>query len=230
MRQWRAYRALACSIQSTFLVSYLVGSPVVEAGSYRFVTLDAGGSYETELYGINNNGVVTGIAFNANFDGTGVIFNGGVPTFVSAPGAVDTEFYQVNNAGQIATSYFGSDGIYHAAVFDSATLPGPIFPTYQVISREPGGRHQQPRSGPRRPFPIAAYGGVGWSWNGSHYTYFSAPGADPRNWERRPIASMTSDRASAISRIASGVIHGYLKTGPVFTALDAPGCGRNDFR
>ena len=48
------------------------------------------------------------------------MFNGGMGTLVVAPGAVDTEFYQSNNAGQIAVSYFGSDGIYHAAVYNSS--------------------------------------------------------------------------------------------------------------
>ena len=56
----------------------------------RFLPLrdtDAGATYQTLLYGINNNGVATGIALDANFDGTGVIFNA-VLTVVSVLGAV----------------------------------------------------------------------------------------------------------------------------------------------
>src|SRR5271170_4325044 len=108
MSTHRSCRVRASSLYGTILFVCLAGSPVAQAGSYDFVSLDAGGPYQTLLYGINNNGVVTGIALNPNnnYYVTGVIFNGGVPTLITAPRAVDTEFYQVNTAGQIATSYY----------------------------------------------------------------------------------------------------------------------------
>jgi probable HAF family extracellular repeat protein len=213
------------SYSGAILVLCLAGSPVAQSGSYNFVTLDAGGGNWTELYGINNNGVVTGISLDPNtFLGTGVIFNGGVPTLVSVPGAVDTEFYQINSAGQIATSYFGSDGIYHAAVYNSVNSSWTYLPDVAGYQENLAGGINNHGVVVGDPFVNTSFqGGVGWTWNGSSYSYFSAPGADPTTLGTATYSINDAGQIVGYFQDSSGVQHGYLKTGSNFTTLDAPG-------
>ncbi len=219
-------RRRVCSYSGAILVLCLAGSSVAQAGSYNFVTLDVGGPYQTVLYGINNNGVVTGIAVNPsnNYYGTGVIFNGGVPTLVSAPGAVDTEFYQSNAAGQIATSYYGSDGIYHAAVYNSMQSTWTNLPDVPGYQENLAGGINNNGVVLGDPFLNSSYvGGVGWTWNGSSYSYFSAPGSDPTKLGTATYSINDAGQIVGYYEDSNSVTHGYLKTGSNFTTLDAPG-------
>lgn len=186
MTMKRSFRVRIGSYSGAFLVLCLASSPVALAGSYKFVTLDAGAPYQTLLYGINNNGVVTGIAINPNnnYYGTGVIFNGGTPTLVTAPGAVNTEFYQVNTAGQIATSYYGSDGIYHAAVYNSANSSWTYLPDVAGYQENLAGGINNHGVVLGDPFLNSSYtGGIGWTWNGSSYSFFSAGIGPHEAWD-----------------------------------------------
>ena len=206
--------------------------PIASTGrrNYNFVTLDAGGTYQTLLYGINNNGVVTGIALdpNNNFFGTGVVFNGGGPVPCDrAPGAVDTEFYQVNTAGQIATSYFGADGIYHAAVYDSVNSTWTQLPDVAGYAENLAGGINNHGVVAGDPFVNSSF-----RWG---------CGMDPERIQLLAIISSATrirpdevlgtatysinDAGQSVGYFqdSSGVTHGYLKTGSNFTTLDAPG-------
>jgi hypothetical protein len=189
------------------------------------VTFDAGGLYQTLLYGINNNGVVTGIAYDPTTGyNTGAIFNGGVPTLVSAPGAVDTEFYQVNTAGQIATSYYGSDGIYHAAVYDSVNSSWTYLPDVPGYTENLAGGINNHGVVVGDPFLNSSYvGGIGWTWNGTSYSFFSAPGSDPTKLGTATYSINDAGQIVGYYEDSNSVQHGYLKTGSTFTTLDAPG-------
>ena len=228
MSKHRECRVCVCTFGGAFLVLWLAGSPAARAGSYNFVTLDAGGPYQTLLYGINNNGVVTGIAQNPNnnYYGTGVIFNAGVPTLVSMPGAVDTEFYQINTAGQIAASYYASDGIYHAAVYTSSNSSWSNLPDVPGYAEDPVRRHRQPWGGIRRSrSSISSFKAV-WDGPGTGVATRSSArrGRTPLSWGRRPTASTTPDRSWAISRMsiaASSMNMGTSRQAPTSTTLDA---------
>ncbi len=222
----RSFRVHMGYYSGVFLALCLAVSPAAQGGSYKFVTLDAGGPYQTLLYGINNNGVATGIALNPsnNYYGTGVIFNGGSPTLVTAPGAVDTEFYQVNTAGQIATSYFGSDGIYHAAVYNSVSSSWTNLPDVAGYQENLAGGINNHGVVLGDPFLNSSFqGGIGWTWNGSSYSYFSAPGADPTQLGTATYSINDAGQIVGYFQDSSGVVHGYLKDGANFTTLDAPG-------
>jgi hypothetical protein len=226
MSKHRQYRVGACALGGAFLVLCLAGLPAAQAGSYMFVTLDAGAPYQTLNYGINNNGVVTGIALdpNNNYYATGVIFNSGVPTLVSTPGAVDTEFYQINTAGQIAASYYASDGIYHAAVYNSVSASWTYLPDVPGYQENLAGGINNHGVVLGDPFVNSSFvGGVGWTWNGSSYSFFSAPGSDPTKLGTATYSINDAGQSVGYFQDSSGVVHGYLKTGSNFTTLDAPG-------
>jgi hypothetical protein len=225
MPKHRDFRGYLGAFGGAFLVLCLAGIPAARAGSYNFVTVDYGQGYETLLYGINNNGFLTGLAIDPNTGlSTGVMFNGGAGTLVVAPGAIDTEFYQSNNAGQIAVSYFGSDGIYHAAVFTSSNSSWSNLPDVPGYAENLAGGINNHGLVLGDPFINSSFiGGVGWTWNGSSYSFFSAPGSDPTMLGTATYSINDAGQSVGYFQDSSGVTHGYLKTGSNFTILDAPG-------
>ena len=74
------------------------------------------------------------------------------------------------------------------------------------------------------PFLNSSYvGGVGWTWNGSSYSYFSAPGSDPTKLGTATYSINDAGQIVGYYEDSNSVTHGYLKTGSNFTTLDAPG-------
>ncbi len=177
----RDLRARACALVVALLVSGAAGSREALAGSYNVVTVNYGSGYQTLLYGINDNGLLSGDAYNASTGyNTGVLFNGGTATLVVAPGANETEFYQVNNSGQVAVSYYGADGIYHAAVYNSAGQSWTNLPDIPGYAENLAGGINNSGTVLGDPFINTSYqGGVGWTWNGTSYSFFSATGRGP---------------------------------------------------
>jgi hypothetical protein len=225
MFKHRQCRVCVCAVAGALLVLCPAGSPAARAGSYNFVTVDYGQGYGTFLYGINNNGFLSGIANDPTTGlNTGVLFNGGVGTLVVAPGAIDTEFYQSNNAGQIAVSYFGPDGIYHAAVYNSQSLSWTFLPDVPGYVENLAGGINNHGVVLGDPFLNSSYqGGVGWTWNGSTYSFFSAPGSDPTKLGTATYSINDAGQAVGYVQDSTGAVHGYLMTGSNFTQLDAPG-------
>jgi hypothetical protein len=225
MSKHRKCRVCVCAFGGALLVLCLAGSPAARAGSYNFVTVDYGNGYQTLPYGINNNGLLTGVALNPTTGyATGVMFNGGVGTLVVAPSAVDTELYQSNNAGQIAVSYFGSDLIYHAAVYNSSNSSWTNLPDVPGYQENLAGGINNHGVVLGDPFLNSSYqGGVGWTWNGSSYSFFSPPGADPTKLGTATYSINDAGQAVGYFQDSSSVVHGFLKTGSNFTTLDAPG-------
>ena len=74
------------------------------------------------------------------------------------------------------------------------------------------------------PFVNSSFvGGVGYTWNGSSYSFFSAPGSDPTKLGTATYSINDAGQIVGYFQDSSGVTHGYLKTGSNFTTLDAPG-------
>lgn len=210
---------------AALLVLGLAGSGMARAGDYQFVSYDVGGPYQTLPYGINNNGVVTGSAYNPGTGlSTGFIYSGGQTTLVTVPNAIDTEFYQINTAGQIAVSYFGTDDIYHAAVYNSAASSWTLLPDVPGYAENLAGGINNSGTVLGDPFVNTSYqGGVGWTWNGSNYSFFSAPGSDPTQLGTATYSINDAGSVVGYYQDSSGAVHGYLMTSSGFTTLDAPG-------
>ncbi len=108
---------------------FSAGSLATATPAYRFVTLDSTSGYPTLLYGINNNGIASGLVTNPTTgDSTGIVFKNDVGKKIVLTGALDTETYQINDAGKIAVSFFGGAKVYHAAVYDSVHHTAVILP------------------------------------------------------------------------------------------------------
>ncbi len=216
------------------ILGLCLASPLAEAGNYAFVTIDAPGAYGTEVYGINDNGLISGLSFNSSFQSTGFLYSQGTLTPYTAPlpgggSAVDTEFYQVNNAGQVAVSYYGADGIYHAAVYSSLTASWTYLPDIAGAAENLAGGINNHGLVVGDTFTTSSFsGGQGWSWNGSHYSVFSAPGADPTLTPGGTATYSVNDAGQIVGYAidSSGIYHGYVMTVSSFTMLDYPGAAQ----
>ena len=147
--------------------------------AYQFTTLDSPRGNPTQIYGLNNGGLASGLDVDASFNSAGLLFSGGVGTAVMVPGAVDTEFYQVNDSGQVAVSFFGSDGIYHSAVYNSVPRTFTNLPDVSGAAENLAGGINNHGLVLGDTFTDANFnGGVGWTWDGTSYSFFTAPGSD----------------------------------------------------
>jgi hypothetical protein len=203
---------------------YLAGPPAAQAGDYTFVTIDVPGAFGTDVYGVNNNGLVSGLSFNSSFQSTGFLYNQGTLSQYTAPlpgggSAIDTEFYQVNNAGQVAVSYYGADNIYHAATYNSVTATWTYLPDIAGTAENLAGGINNHG---------LVVGDTFANSGGSQYTSFSAPGADPSLTPGGTATYSVNDAGQIVgySIDSTGIYHGFVKTGSSFTTLDYPGAAQ----
>jgi PEP-CTERM motif len=214
-----------------------LASPPAATGGFNFVTIDVAGAYGTDVYGINDNGLVSGLSFNSSGVSTGFLYNQGSLTSYTAPlpgggNAVDTEFYQVNNAGQVAVSYYGADGIYHAATYNSVAGTWSYIPDIPGYAGNLAGGINNNGLVVGDAFTTinqstATYlGGVGWSYNGAYSPLFTAPGSAPANGGTATYSVNDAGQIVGYAIDSSGIYHGYVKTGSSFTTLDFPGAAQ----
>ena len=143
--------------------------------------------------------------------------------------AIDTEFYQVNNAGQVAVSYYGADNILSRSHLQQRFGRWTYLPDIQGAAENLAGGINNHGLVVVDSFTNSGFGGgVGWSWNGSQYTTFSAPGADPSLTPGGTATYSVNDSGQIVGYTldSSGTYHGYVKTGSSFTMLDYPGAAQ----
>jgi hypothetical protein len=109
----------------------LVPAPV--SAGWHFTTIDGPVVKDTEVYGVTNDGLVTGVTVDASGQLHGFLWDDGVLKLVDHPGPGGTYLFQANQRGQVAGGIYGTDGIVHAAIYDVRTrkfkvLPDPDIP------------------------------------------------------------------------------------------------------
>jgi len=85
--------------------------PAVSATSYTFKTISFCDACSTLPIGINNNGLVSGLYFDADGNLHGFLVRDGNYLSFDVPGALFTEAGRSNERGQIAGDYLAADGI-----------------------------------------------------------------------------------------------------------------------
>jgi probable HAF family extracellular repeat protein len=69
-------------------------------------------------------------------------------------------------------------------------------------------------------------GGTGWTWDGSKYSQFNAPGSVAATGGTGASGVNDAGQVVGFYTDSSGTYHGYVKTGSSFTALDYPGASQ----
>ena len=126
-------------------------------------------------------------------------------------------------------SYYGADGIYHAAVYNSVGATWSYLPDIPGATENLAGGINNHGLVVGESFTNSSFGGgVGWSWNGTQYTTFTAPGADPSLTPGGTATYSVNDAGQIVGYAidSNGIYHGYLMTGSSFTTLDYPGAAQ----
>ena len=144
---------------------------------YRFITIGAPASGNTQAAGINNARLVTGFYEDASSNHHGFVWQAGTLQTVDYPGAVYTLLLAVNNQG-VAISFYGdADNTEHAVMY---SVPGG---TWTALPDIPGYSENEGYGINDAGFAVGnAYQGnasVAWIWNPNtlSYSFFAVPGA-----------------------------------------------------
>ena len=229
----------ACAAVLTPVVSRAAHPPTIPSGvhaarttptivdpsgnaQYQFTTIDAPGASDTEAYGINNPGLVTGF-YVVNGTGHGFLWRNGTLTTIDQGSGSNTLLGDVNEPGMAAGNY-GPFDAQHAAIF---SIRAGTFTTLPDVPNLPinlgnGINPQGDAVGSAAMGSVAApFNSVGWIWDGRKYSFFSVPGAAGLGTEAIGINAPGS--VSGYFQDVNGSFHGFLKQGSKFTTIDVPG-------
>ena len=179
--------------------------------SFDFTTFDAPAGTYTQIYGINDFGLMVG-----NFSTThGFLYNNGTYTPISVPGATQgTEAFGINNAGQVVgvheANFITQGFVYSNGTFNSLSVPG---------------TNETTAFGTNNAGQIVGdfYKGSsyhGFVYSGGAFTTLDAPGATQGTYIYgiNDLGQMVGGYNDA-----NGLFHSFLLSGGIYTDLAAPG-------
>jgi hypothetical protein len=201
-----------------FALVLLVGlNTVAQAQHYAYRTFDPPGSVDTEPYGINLHGLISGQYVDANGNGYGFVLDGNQFTRLLPSGGSGVTAGGPTESGQVPLTYVDANGLFHSAVWQQGSftllpdLPG--FSVWGANFLNDAGRIVGIASNDPSFRPS-----VGFSYSGGSYRLFTVPGAVFFN----PTGINDADEITGAYTDSSGTLHGFLKTGDAFVPIDYP--------
>ncbi len=211
------------SIRTALCALALIGilNLPASAQKYSFRSFDPPGSVDTEPYGVNEQGLISGQWVDANGNGYGFVLNGSQFTILVPPGGNSVTCGGPTERGQVPVSYADSSGVNHSAIWQNSAysylpdLPGFSFwgPSFlNDAGHEVGLATNDLTLGTTSAYFYAK--GVYTIFKQPGTGYFNATGINDEN----QIAGAYKD--------AAGAMHGYVMNGTdlsTFTTIDPPG-------
>jgi uncharacterized membrane protein len=194
-------------------------------GLYQFTTINFPGVSDTEAYGLNDAGLVSGFYVN-NGIGRGFLWrNGSFTSVVHDPDdpSENTLLGEVNGLGLVVGNY-GPFTVQHAAIYSILTGQWTTLPDVPnlPINIGDGINLFGIATGSAAMGTVAGTSdSIGWTWDGRNYSFFSAPGAALAG--TAPIGINDLGLVCGYFQDVNGVYHGFLKEGSRFTDIDVPG-------
>jgi hypothetical protein len=232
------------------LSSVIASKPAAAQADYQFTVIDGPGSFGTNVYGISNNGLVSGTyldaaGFNHGFvicnfqnnghgDGQyllssfqhvnpachGSALQEGTLVTVDHPGSLDTLLGPANNSGVIIGNYDNTI-VGSAALYDVHAGTWHPLPDIPGTFFNTGNGINNDGIVTGSAFDATFNAGLGWVWNRRAYSFFSVPGATGAG----TYSSGINDRGQIVGdfEVSDGSRHGFLKEGTALTIIDVPG-------
>jgi hypothetical protein len=191
-------------------------------GQYQFTTIDVPGTSDTEAYGVNNTGLVSGF-YVLNGIGHSFLWRNGTLTTVVHDPSSNTLLGDVNEPGMVAGNY-GPFSIQHAAMYSIGTGMWTTLPDVPnlPINLGNGINPQGIATGSAATGSVAApSNSIGWTWDGKKYSFFSVPGA--AGFGTESVGINAPGTVSGYFQDVNGSFHGFLKEGSTFANVDVPG-------
>jgi hypothetical protein len=192
---------------------------------YRFIAITV--PVPSEALGINNSGLVTGAYIDPVTGGWSsfLLERGDLTTGIEIAGATDTLLGPANNSG-VESGNFGDETHARPVFYDIRRgtyaplpeIPGMPFNFGNGINDLGHGVGVAYASG-----DINAGGngpGMNWFWDGTDYSFFTVPGA---TFGASVGGLNDRDQISGYYVDGTGTPRGFVKNGPNYTTLDAPG-------
>lgn len=189
---------------------------------YQFVTIGVPGSDNAQAWGINNARLVTGWYLDSSSNAHGFVWQNGALQTVDYPGAVYTYLWQTNNQG-VAIGYYGDGTTEHAVTYSVSSGTWTALPDIPGSSENEGYGINDAGVAVGNTYSADFSTNVAWVWHPgtSAYSFFSAPGA--AQYGTYPSAINDEGQVAGNFFDTSGVSHGFLKQGKIYTTVDAPG-------
>jgi hypothetical protein len=197
---------------------------------YQFVTIDVAGATLTVPNGVNDTGLVSGTYIDANFNFHGFLWRDGTTTALNYPQSQVTLLAELSDAGIVIGNYGG--GASHAVLYDVHQATWQTLPdiSNQPVNLGDGINNRGVGTGAacQGTFLTDFTAGftpncIGWTWNGKEYSFFEAPGADGANGGTVPDGINDMGKVVGTFVDSANVIHGFVKDGDDFSAVDVPG-------
>jgi hypothetical protein len=199
---------------------------------YQFTTIDLsslgaqtqpGDSFPS---GINDMGLVAGLYYDAGGHYDGFLWQNGTVSTLDAPGFVDTLLGNANNRGVVIGNYDNSTVASHAALYSINTqtwtqlpdIPGKPINAGNAINNQ-GVALGMAYEGDSN----NSTNGVGWTWNGSVYSFFTIPQQTNGYLGIFPLGINDSGQVTGYYADSQGKTHGFIKDGSTITSFDVPG-------
>jgi probable HAF family extracellular repeat protein len=220
-------------IHSGIIAHAATGTPPPATSTYyQFTTIDLsnlgigraqpGHNYPS---GINDTGLVPGYYADAGGNNHGFLWQNGTPSTLDSPGWVDTLLGTINNQG-VVIGNFDDSVVSHAAAYNVSAqswTPLPDIPDKPLNSgnaiNDQGVALGMAYEGDFSNLT----NGVGWTWNGSAYSFFTIPGQSTGNLGIFPLGINNSGQVSGFYADSQGTNHGFIKDGSTINSFDVPG-------
>jgi hypothetical protein len=192
---------------------------------YQFVTIDAPGATTTVAAGIDDAGLVSGIYIDANGNWHGFLWRDGKMTTLDYPEASITALMAVSDAGIVIGNYGAAAS--HAVLYNVRQKTWQLLPDIdnQPVNIGDGINNRGIATGTacQGTFSAGYAGCIGWTWNGTDYSFFDAPGADRANGGTTPNGINDLDKVAGFFSDSANFVHSFVKDGDAFSVVDVPG-------
>ena len=215
-----------------WLIVAVVGLSGTKAhAGYSFQQVQVSGSADTELYGINSHGLISGLYGDSSGGYHGLLYQKGIFTTVDVPGnlnGVATYLYAGNDAGVVAGAYTDSIGLTHGLIYTSASASFTLLPepTAASMSSFAGSITNNGLVFGNWADNVSFLNNHGWVYALSKgtYTFFNAPTADPNGFGTVTQAANNAGTVVGYVQNVSGFTDGYFRTlNGTINTVDVPG-------
>jgi probable HAF family extracellular repeat protein len=204
------------------------GPPPATHTHYGFTTIDIPDGVDGVFaYGVNDEGLVSGFYEDSSAYYHGFLWKDGTVRTVDAPGDwADTYLGSGNDLGVVIGNYDDDLTVSHATlyrVWDQTWTRLPDVPGCPLNYGNAINNYGIAVGAAYQGTPTDYYGGVGWIWDGRHYSLFTVPEASGLAYGTYAAGINDSGKVSGLYQDSQNVYHGFLKHGQNITSLDVPG-------
>jgi probable HAF family extracellular repeat protein len=217
------------------LLGSCLGMPSMANAGYMFSEIVIPSATYVSGFGIQGK-LVTGYYADASGNFHGFVDQAGIITTVDAPtsnpGLSQTNLNHLNSAGLVGVNYVDDHGVSQSALYNTQSQSWTLLPSI------PGSMGAGANGVNINDLVVGSYttdnpslftGYHGFTYNGSSYSTFDEPNADPvHNLGTAAYDINNSGQVAGFYTDASGDYHGFTKNGSIYQTIDIAGASNTE--